>query len=110
MAQVFQSTACNAIHSIEQRAAKWIIAAMERTGDHVVPLTQEELAGMLGVGRSYTSRVMQAFKAEQILEIRRGLLLVRNLKALEARSCLCNENVKRHFEQVLGGVYPSDAA
>lgn len=110
LAQVFQSTACNAIHSIEQRAAKWIIAAMERTGDHVVPLTQEQLAGMLGVGRSYTSRVMQAFKAEQILEIRRGLLLVRNLKALEARSCLCNESVKRHFEQVLGGVYPSDAA
>ena len=33
LAQVFQSTACNAIHSIEQHAVKWIIAAMERTGD-----------------------------------------------------------------------------
>src|SRR5262249_33274421 len=33
LAQVFQSTACNAIHSIEQRTAKWIIAAMDRTGD-----------------------------------------------------------------------------
>jgi hypothetical protein len=110
LAQVFQSTACNAIHSIEQRAAKWIIAAMERTGDSVVPLTQEEFAGMLGVGRSYTSRVMQIFKTERIIEIQRGALLVRDFEALKARSCLCNENVKRHFEDVLRGVYPGDGA
>src|ERR1700676_3311333 len=42
LAQIFQSTACNAIHSIEQRTAKWIISAMERTeGEDVVPLTHE---------------------------------------------------------------------
>jgi hypothetical protein len=42
LAQIFQSTACNAIHSIEQRIAKWIFSAMERTdGDEVVPLTHE---------------------------------------------------------------------
>ena len=62
LAQMFQSTACNAIHSIEQRTAKWIIAAMERTeGDDVVPLTHEQLSTLLGVGRSYTSRVIQTF-------------------------------------------------
>ncbi len=72
MAQMFQSTACNAIHSIEQRTAKWIVAAMERTGDHVVPLTHEQLSTMLGVGRSYTSRVILSFKAAGILETRRG--------------------------------------
>jgi len=67
LAQMFQSTACNAIHSIEQRTAKWIISAMERTDDNdVVPLTHEQLATLLGVGRSYTSRVIQAFKAEGI--------------------------------------------
>jgi CRP-like cAMP-binding protein len=110
LAQVFQSTACNAIHSIEQRAAKWIIAAMERTGNSVVPLTQEEFAGMLGVGRSYTSRVMQIFKTEKIIDIQRGALLVRDFEALKARSCLCNENVKRHFEDVLRGVYPGEGA
>ena len=44
LAQIFQSTACNAIHSIEQRTAKWIISAMERTdGDEVVPLTHEQI-------------------------------------------------------------------
>ena len=107
LAQIFQSTACNAIHSIEQRTAKWIISAMERTdGDNIVPLTHEQLATLLGVGRSYTSRVIQTFKAEGVLETRRGAILVRNPDALRLRACLCNEAVKNHFEEVLRGVYP----
>jgi DNA-binding transcriptional regulator YhcF (GntR family) len=107
LAQIFQSTACNAIHSIEQRTAKWIISAMERTdGEGSVPLTHEQLATLLGVGRSYTSRVIQTFKAEGILETRRGSILVRNADAMRTRSCLCNEAVKNHFEEVLRGVYP----
>jgi Crp-like helix-turn-helix domain len=107
LAQIFQSTACNAIHSIEQRTAKWIVAAMERAdGADVVPLTHEQLATLLGVGRSYTSRVIQTFKAEGIVETRRGSILVRNPKALRMRACPCNESVKNHFEEVLRGVYP----
>ena len=109
LAQIFQSTACNAIHSIEQRTAKWIISALERTdGENTVPLTHEQLATLLGVGRSYTSRVIQAFKAEGLLETRRGSILVRNPDGLRLRACLCNEAVKNHFEEVLRGVYPTD--
>jgi hypothetical protein len=109
MAQMFQSTACNAVHSIEQRTAKWIVSAMERTdGNDIVPLTHEQLATLLGVGRSYASRVIQAFKAEGIVETRRGSILVRDFEALKGRSCLCNEAVKTHFEDVLSGVYPMD--
>jgi DNA-binding transcriptional regulator YhcF (GntR family) len=109
LAQIFQSTACNAIHSIEQRTAKWIVSAMERTdGDNAVPLTHEQLATLLGVGRSYTSRVIQTFKAEGILETRRGSILVRDPDALKERACLCNESVKNHFEEVLRGVYPTE--
>jgi DNA-binding transcriptional regulator YhcF (GntR family) len=111
LAQIFQSTACNAIHSIEQRTAKWIISAMQRTeGEDVVPLTHEQLATLLGVGRSYTSRVIQTFKAEGVLETRRGSILVRNREALRIRACLCNEAVKNHFEEVLRGVYPTEEA
>jgi hypothetical protein len=111
LAQTFQSTACNAIHSIEQRTAKWIISAMERAeDDNVVPLTHEQLSTLLGVGRSYTSRVIQTFKAEGVLETRRGSILVRNRDALRIRSCLCNEAVKTHFEEVLRGVYPAEGA
>jgi len=108
LAQMFQSIACNAIHSIEQRTAKWIISAMDRTDSDVVPLTHEQLAGMLGVGRSYASRVIQIFKAEGILETRRGAIVVRNRAALDAKACQCNDSVKTHFEEVLRGVYPTE--
>jgi hypothetical protein len=111
LAQIFQSTACNAIHSIEQRTAKWILAAMERTGDeNSVPLTHEQLATLLGVGRSYASRVLQSFKAEGVLDTRRGSILVRNRDGLRLRACLCNDAVKLHFEEVLRGVYPTEEA
>src|SRR6266576_1989164 len=87
LAQILQSTACNAIHSIEQRTAKWILSAMERTDDaDAVPLTHEQLATMLGVNRSYTSRVIQTFKAEGVLETRRGSILVRDREALRIRA------------------------
>lgn len=106
LAQAFQSTACNAAHSIEQRAAKWILATMERTGEKSVPLTHEQLATMLGVGRSYASRVLQAFKAAGILETRRGSIVVRDRHGLYARSCDCNAWLRRYFDEVLSGVYP----
>ncbi|HEY3793317.1 MAG TPA: helix-turn-helix domain-containing protein [Bradyrhizobium sp.] len=108
LAQIFQSTACNALHSIEQRTAKWIVSAMERTNGDTVPLTHEQLATLLGVGRSYTSRVIQTFKAEGVLETRRGSILVRNPDALRIRACKCSEAVRSHFEEVLRGVYPTE--
>ena len=81
---------------------------MERAdGDDAVPLTHEQLATMLGVGRSYASRVIQTFKAQGVLETRRGSILVRDREALRVRACLCNESVKNHFEEVLRGVYPT---
>src|SRR3954470_9422639 len=100
LAQIFQSTACNAIHSIEQRTAKWILAAMERTGDeNSVPLTHEQLATLLGVGRSYASRGLQSSRIEGILDPRRGAILVRSRDGPRLRACLCNEAVKTHFEE-----------
>lgn len=106
LAQIFQGTACNAAHNIEQRAAKWIIAAMERTGSDEVPLTQDRLSSMLGVGRSYVSRVIGRMKSEGILSVRRGRVHIHNKVGLAEKSCSCNDAVKLHFEMVLKGVYP----
>jgi hypothetical protein len=66
--------------------------------------------GQLGVGRSYTTRVMKVFKAAHILEVRRGSILVLDHDALIQRSCLCNQAVKQHFDEVLRGIYPPDVA
>lgn len=107
LAQVFQSVACNAAHTIEQRTVKWLLAAIDRTGDHDVPLTQEQLAGMMGVGRSYVSRVIQSLKNRGVLQTRRGGVRVRDLRELATLSCGCNDALRRHFDQVLAGVYPT---
>ncbi|MBW8752851.1 MAG: Crp/Fnr family transcriptional regulator [Sphingomonadales bacterium] len=106
MAQVFQAVACNASHTIEQRAAKWLCAALERTGKDEISMTQEQLAAMMGIGRSYASRVVQRFKADKIIQTRRGGLKVLDSQKLYERACSCNELVKRHFNTVLKGVYP----
>jgi CRP-like cAMP-binding protein len=109
MAQMFQAIACNAVHSIEQRTAKWLLAAIDRTGADSVALTQEQVAGMLGVGRSYISRVIQAMKARGLVATRRGGLTVTDPQGLGALSCECNTALRRHFDEVLRGVYPRSA-
>ena len=110
LAQIFQATACNATHSIEQRTAKWALAAIDRTGDHEISLTQEQLAGLLGVGRSYVSRIIQRLKADNIVKTRRGKLFISDGEALARISCDCNQLVRRHFAEVLRGVYPNGDA
>lgn len=108
LAQIFQSVACNAAHQIEQRAAKWIVSAIERTGDSAIPLTQEQLAGMLGVGRTYVSRVLNALRERGLIATRRGELTVPDIMALSRAACDCHASVRRHFDHVLEGVYPDE--
>ena len=105
-AQLLQTAACNAAHSIEQRAAKWLISAMERTGTTRIPLTQEQLANMLGVGRSYITRVLGGFKQRGVIITARGGLIVNDLDLLREISCPCDDSVRGHFDDVLRGVYP----
>lgn len=108
LAQVFQSVACNASHTIEQRASKWLLAAVDRAGDHRIVVTQDELASMLGVGRSYLSGFLSSLRARGLIATRRGAVEVLSQSGLAHLSCSCNELVKAHFDDVLSGVYPSD--
>jgi hypothetical protein len=106
LAQVFQAVACNAAHTIEQRAAKWLISAAERTGAPRLLLTQDQLAAMLGVGRSYVTRVLRSLRERRLVETRRGALLLIDCDGLERLACGCHHAVRRHFDEVLAGVYP----
>jgi hypothetical protein len=106
LAQIFQSVACNATHSVEARAAKWLVASVERTGINDLSMTQDQLASIIGVGRSYASRQIQRLKAEGLIRTRRGGIMVTDLEGLQRRSCGCNDQVRAHFDDVLTGVYP----
>ena len=104
LAQILQSTACNAVHSIEQRVCKWIMAAIDRTGGDVVPMTQERLAAMLGVGRSYVTRLIGDLKRQGLLTVSRGQIRVASIEGIEAVSCKCNRHVKQHYDRVMQGM------
>lgn len=106
LAQIFQATACNATHTLEQRAAKWLLAASDRTNSLELALTQEQLAGLLGVGRTYANRALGRLRAEGVIAIRRSRLTIVNLEKMKGLSCECNACVRRHFDEVLNGVYP----
>lgn len=107
LAQILQSSACNAAHSIEQRTAKWILAAMDRTGRETIPFSHAQLAAMLGVGRSYATRIIREFSAQRILRTGRVELQVLDRIALRSKSCNCDEAVRSHLLDVLRGVFPT---
>lgn len=96
------SVACNAAHSIEQRTAKWIAAAAARTDTPSVPFTHEQLSAILGVGRSYASRVIETLAAQNILDTKRGSLTIRDMAALRAKACACNDEAEKHCQELLG--------
>lgn len=107
LAQVFQTAACNSTHTIRQRVAKLILAGQERTGGNEFPLTQEQLAHMLGVGRTFISRVLGTMRDAGIVESRRGTMIIRDPGALKGLSCKCSLAIENHFDAVLHGIYPT---
>jgi Crp-like helix-turn-helix domain len=108
VAQIFQAVACSATHGIEQRLARWLLATRDRTGELHVPVTQERLAATLGVGRGYITRVVTDLRAAGLLDSRRGGLIILDLDGLAHRACGCNRAIRRHFDDVLAGVYPAE--
>ncbi len=106
LAQLYQSVACNAAHSVEQRAAKWLASVAELTQMDKVAFRQEQLALMFGVGRTYVTRVMARLADAGAIEVKRGGVNVINAEKLRQAACGCNDAVKDHFHEVLRGVYP----
>jgi hypothetical protein len=106
LAQVFQTAACNATHTIIQRTAKWLLAASIRTRGNEVEMTQERLAEMLGVGRTFVTRTVSQLRAEGVIATRRGIFVVRDEGALREKSCQCTTSIEMHFDTVLHGIYP----
>jgi CRP-like cAMP-binding protein len=101
LAQVQQSVACNTFHSIQQRAARWLLTAQDRAGDRI-ELTQEALASLLGVQRTTVNAVVGALQEEGLLTVRRGRVLVHDREGLRRQSCECYDAVERHFAAIIG--------
>lgn len=100
--QLAQSVACNRLHSVEQRCARWLLMTHDRMNRSDFLLTQEFLAQMLGVRRATVGEVAQAFSRDGLIHYNRGQIAIQNRKGLERRSCQCYWIVKDEYDRILG--------
>ena len=84
-----QTVACNRLHSLDQRAARWLLLCRDRMNSSSFPLTQESFADLLGVSRPAVSTVGARFAREGAAEFRRGTVHVLDPARLETASCEC---------------------
>lgn len=77
---------CNGKHTIRQRTAKHVPAAFARTGEREIAITQDPLAGIMGVGRPFVSRVLGGMRQQCVIESRRLRLIIKDEKKLRALS------------------------
>src|SRR5580693_2321144 len=99
--QVAQLAACNRLHEIEQRLARWLLMCQDRVDSPVLPLTHEFLAQMLGTGRPSVSLAAGALENAGLIENMRGTVKVLNRKGLERAACECY-GVIQNFNGGLG--------
>lgn len=87
--QVAQGAACNCLHQVPERLARWLTMSCDRTDSQVLPLTQEFLAEMLGCRRSSVTSAISQLRKAGILQSERGRVRILNRAQLEDRACEC---------------------
>jgi CRP-like cAMP-binding protein len=101
-AQAQQSAACNAVHTIEERLARWLLRARDLSQSDTLPFTQEFLAEMLGVRRTSVSTVAHTLQQAGFLKYARGRIQIVDLEGLQQSACECYYTIGRHYDMLLG--------
>lgn len=102
IAQISQTTACNSLHSLEKRLARWLLEAQDRIEKDDLKLTQEFIAEMLGVRRAGVTQAAQKLQESGLIRYNRGHVQILNQRVLEATSCECFRTVKDEYDRLLG--------
>jgi CRP-like cAMP-binding protein len=101
--QAAQSAACNRLHSLEERCARWLLMTHDRVGGDVLPLKQTFLAEMLGVHRPAVTIAAGTLQRAGMISYTRGKVRIVDRAALERAACECYRITRRNLEQLLGG-------
>jgi len=102
LAQAQQSSACNAVHNLDQRLARWLLRVRDVTGSDTLRLTQDLMSEMLGVRRTSVSLVAGKFQQAGWISYVRGQVRLERPDALERCACECYRAVTNHYEILLG--------
>ncbi len=100
--QSAQSAACNRMHTVEERCARWLLMTHDRVSLDAFDLTQEFLADMLGVRRAGVTVVCGAFQRAGFIRYRRGHIVILDRPRLEDVTCECYGVVKAEVDRLVG--------
>jgi CRP-like cAMP-binding protein len=95
--QISQMAVCNRRHTIEQQLCRWLLQTLDRSATSDLVITQELIAGMLGVRREGITEAAQKLQCKALIQYRRGHIRVLDRSRLEKYSCECYKAVKSEF-------------
>ena len=96
-----QTVACHALHSVEERACRWLLTTHHGSNSAHIDLTHEMLAEMLGVHRQTVSVVAGTLQRAGLIAYRRGRLEVRDSAGLRDAACECYGETQRLYERIM---------
>jgi CRP-like cAMP-binding protein len=98
--QASQCSACNLVHSVNQRLARWLLVALRYARTNIFQITQEYLSEMIGANRSTITLIMGEFQRAGLLDYRRGVVRIKDPEKLAEAACECNTVITRALNQV----------
>ena len=100
--QLAQTAACNASHEVEQRCAKWILIARDKSGADEFPLTHEFLSMMLAVRRAGVTMAAGMLQRAGFIKNRRGRITILDPEGLEEATCECYRLIREQEQRLAG--------
>ncbi len=100
--QTSQVAACNRLHSISERLARWLLMTIDRCQCQDLPFTQEFLSLMLGVRRAGVTEAALILQAEELIHYSRGHIQIKDRAGLEVHTCECYQVIKDEFDLLVG--------
>jgi CRP-like cAMP-binding protein len=102
LSTVAQTAACNRLHMLEARCARWLLTAHDRSDGDTFPMTHEFLSMMLGVRRPGVTIAAQSFHSAGLIVYNHGTMSIVDRKGLEAISCECYRAICDEFDRLMG--------
>jgi len=96
-----RSVACNALHDVNARCARWLLMTHDRVSQDEIALTHEYLASMLGVRRPTVTLVLKALQRKGAIRSSRGRITVLKRETLQRLSCECYPAVRQAFDRLV---------
>lgn len=107
LAQISQGFACNTLHSMDQRLARWLLITHDIAGSSSFAFTHQSISEMLGVSRSRVSMAAGILKQEGLIRYIRGRIAVLDRDRLEDASCECYQVIRDEIDSFLASQYLS---